>query len=286
MLIAGALVAATSLFAKALGLPTASGAGLHPLQITAGRFVFAWFALALVLCGRPTIRPAFHNVHWRWHIFRVLCGWSGITCMFAAVNYMPVAEATAISFLSPLLTMLLSVLLLGEHLTARKLLAAAMALCGAALILQPDASGLQPAGIMALGSAVLMGIEAIFIKRLSDAEPGMQILFVSNSIGMIIALAAASFVFTAPTGLQWLGLIALGTIMVTGQAFFIQSMKRGEASFVMPAFYSVLLFAALYDLAIFGVVPSSVAIAGSVLIVAAALLLAVKGSNNKPIDKL
>ncbi|MEM1317367.1 MAG: DMT family transporter [Pseudomonadota bacterium] len=275
MLMAGALVAATSLIAKALGLQTPTTDGLHPLQITAGRFVFAWTALALVLTFRPNMRPAFRAVHWRWHILRVICGWSGITCMFAAVVFMPVAEATAISFLSPLLTMALSVLFLGEHLTARKVVAAAMAVSGAVLILQPDTSGLQSAGLLAVASAVFMGIEAIFIKRLSDTEPGMQILFISNSIGGAIALVTANFVFTAPTALQWTGLIALGTVMVAGQAFFIQAMKRGEASFVMPAFYSVLLFAAFYDFAIYSVIPTPIAMIGSCLIVAAAILLAI-----------
>lgn len=186
---------------------------------------------------------------------------------------MPVAEATAISFLSPLVTMALSVTFLGEAMTARKIVATVSALVGGILILQPDADGLRPAGLLALASAGLMGVETILIKKLADSEPALQILLISNTIGTVIALSVASFVFVAPTAAQWVALCALGTIMVTGQAFFIQSMKRGDASFVIPAFYSVLVFAALYDLAIFDVVPTTLALLGSAFIVIAALLL-------------
>lgn len=63
MLAASALVAATSVLAKWLGLDAGDAAGLHPLQITAGRFGFAFLALIVVLTARPNLRPKFVDVH-------------------------------------------------------------------------------------------------------------------------------------------------------------------------------------------------------------------------------
>lgn len=269
--IAGALVAMTSILAKALGT---GPDGLHPLQISAGRFVFAFLLMLGCVVLRADLRPSLQGVRWPIYGARVFCGWSGITTMFAAVSEMPVAEATAISFLSPPFTMLLAVVFLGESLTARKILAVALALVGAALLLRPGGDAIQAAALFALASAMFLAVEVVFIKMLSDTEPPVRILLVSNAMGSVIALIAASFVWLPPLAGQWPLLVALGCVMVIAQAFFIQSMKRAEASFVSPVFYTVLVFAALYDFALYGVVPDLIAILGAAFIVAGALVLA------------
>lgn len=276
MLAASALFAATSLIAKILGQPLGNAAALPSFMVSAGRFGFAFCALLIVVSARPALRPPMRDIHWGWHIARSACGWLGITCMFTAVARMPVAEASAISFLSPIFTMGLAVLVLGENLTARKIIASLMALTGAMLIIRPGGDAIQPAAFYALGAAAFMGIEGMFIKRLSDAEPALQILIINNGIGATIALIAASFVWQMPSLTQWVFMAALGTIMVSGQSLFIQSLKRAEIGAVMPVFYSVLVFATAYDLALFGVVPAAAAMAGAGLIIAGALVLALR----------
>ena len=273
---AGALVAATSVLAKALGTGGDGTGGLSPFQISAGRFAFAFLALCVVLSIVPAARPSFSGARWTWHLLRSLCGWLGITSMFAAVGRMPLADATAISFLSPLVTMVLAAFWLGERVGPRKVLAAALAIVGATLVLRPGSDAFQAAGLLALLAAMFMGLETIFIKRLSDAEPALRILVINNAIGAALSLVAASVFWIWPTGLQWLLLAALGAIMVSGQAFFIPSMKRGEASFVIPAFYTVLIFAAAYDFMLYRVVPTPPAILGAALIVSGAFVLAMR----------
>ena len=102
---ASAILAVTSLLAKALGRGVA-GSALHPFQVTAGRF---GFALALLLVISIWLRPRLAGAAWGVHTARSLCGWAGATCLFAAAAAMPLAEATAISFLSPLATMILAI---------------------------------------------------------------------------------------------------------------------------------------------------------------------------------
>ncbi|MGB1208352.1 MAG: DMT family transporter [Paracoccaceae bacterium] len=274
MLGAGALVAATSLIAKTLGLADSSHAAIPAFQVSAGRFGFAFLTLCAFLLVRRQRPPSLHKAHWRWHLARSLCGWLGVTAMFSAVAHMPLAEATAISFLNPLVTMGLAVLLLDERLTTRRILAAGLSLMGALLILRPGTDAFQMAGLLALTAACLFGLEAIFIKRLSDTEPALRVLLINNAIGATVSISIATLVWVWPTPGQWGLLIALGAIMVCGQAMFVQAMKRGEASFVMPAFYGVLVFAALYDFALFGVVPAALAIAGAGCILGGAVLLA------------
>ncbi|MEL6313392.1 MAG: DMT family transporter [Pseudomonadota bacterium] len=278
MICASALIAATSLFAKALGTPTGATEALHALQVSAGRFGFALLGLLAFVTILPTARPSFQGAHWRWHITRTSCGWLGITCMFAAVASMPVAEATAISFLSPPIAMILAMFMLGEAFTARKLLAVILAATGAALILRPGSDAFQTAGLYALAAAVFMAFETMFIKRLSDSEPALRILIVNNALGACISIVVASAVWSSPSAQQWVLLILLGLIMVSGQALFIQSMKRAPASTLMPAFYSILVFAALYDWALNGVFPSNIAVLGGALIITGALVLTKNGA--------
>ncbi|WP_227267968.1 DMT family transporter [Roseobacter weihaiensis] len=274
MVAASALIAATSLIAKALGDATASRPALHPLQVSAGRFCFALSALLVFLLATPALRPSLAGAQWTLHLMRSLCGWLGVTAMFAAVARMPVGEATAISFLSPIVTLALAALMLGERVGARKVLAAGLALVGAVLILRPGSDAFQLAGLLALAAAALMGLEAIFIKRLTRSEPALRILVINNMIGAVLAAGVAAFVWQVPTGVQWLLLICLGVVMVCGQALFLQSMKRGDASLVMPAFYAVLVFAALFDFLLYQVVPSGFAFVGAALIVLSAVFLA------------
>ena len=76
--------------------------------------------------------------------------------------------------------------------------------------------------------------------------------------------------------MQWLTLAGIGVTIVSGQALFIQSMRLAEASFVIPFFYATLVFAALYDVAVFGQVPAATSLFGASLIIGAALLQAAR----------
>ena len=274
MIGASALVAATSLIAKTLGQDLGTSEGLHPFMVSAGRFAFALATLLVFLSLRPRMRPSLGGANLKWHLARSICGWLGVTAMFGAAARMPLGEATAISFLSPLVTMILAIFLLGEGSNARKWIAAALAVIGALILLQPGTDAFQPAAILALAAALLFGVESIFIKLLSDSEPPLRILLINNTIGAAVSVTVATFVWSAPSSEQWLLLVALGAIMVTGQACFIQAMKRGLASVVIPVFYMTLVFAAVYDLLVFAERPTLAAILGAALIVGGAWITA------------
>ncbi len=266
-----ALVAMTTLLAKLLGRGVIDGVELHPLQISAGRFLFAWLALLPVVAWH---RPSFKGVAWRLQTMRSLCGWGGVSCMFAAATLMPLADATAISFLNPMVAMVLAIPLLGERVGPWRWGAAVTALAGTWLLIRPGTDSFQVVALVALAAAVFMGLEAILVKMLTGADRPLRILFVNNSIGAVLALGAASFVWVPPTPMQWLGLAGVGVVMVSAQTFFIQGLRRADASFALPFIYATLVFAALYDYLTFRVVPAPLSLAGAALIVAGALVLA------------
>lgn len=274
---AAAFIAATSLMAKALGTDT-FGPPLHALQISHGRFVFAFLAIgtaALIL------RPRLMRPHWGLHIARTSCGWGGITLMFAAVAYIPLADATAISFLNPVFAMILAIPLLGERVGPVRWSATGLAFVGALILLRPTPESFQPAALLALGAALIMGFELIFIKKLTGREGPFQILLVNNLIGLGLSSLAVIPVWQPPTQAQWALLAAIGVCMAAAQACFVNGMARAEASYVAPFSYATLIFAALFDAVFFGVLPTAVSLAGAGIIVAGAVLLALREARVK-----
>ena len=190
---------------------------------------------------------------------------------------LPLASANALSFLSPLITMFLSILFLGERVGIRRWSAAAIAMAGALVLTAPGTETFQPAALVAIAAALFMGAESILVKRLSDTEPPTRILLINNSIGVVLSLTAASFVWQCPDATGWVFLTALGITMIAAQALFIQAMKRGEASLVVPLFYTILIFAAIFDLVIFDIIPTWQAVGGALLIVLGAVVISLRG---------
>lgn len=270
ILAASAFIAGATLMAKLLGTGTL-GPALHPLLISHGRFLFALVAIAgAVAALRPRIAPP----HWRLHLGRTTFGWAGVTLIFASVAYIPMSDATAISFLNPVFAMLLAIPLLGERVGRWRWLAAGIALTGALILLRPTPASFQPAALLALAAACAIGMELIFIKKLTGRESAIQILLFNNMLGLAIATLAVLPVWQMPTGPQWAALVAIGLLMACAQAFFVNGMARADASYVAPFSYATLIFAALYDFGVFRVVPDAVSRSGAAVILAGALLLA------------
>ena len=277
ILTATVFLAGTTLMAKFLGTD-ALGDPLHPLQISNGRFIFAFIGIsAAVLLTRQKIsRP-----NWGLHVGRSTLGWGGVSLMFASVAYIPLADATAISFLNPIFGMLFAIPFLGERIGPWRWFAAALAIFGAMVLLRPTPDSFQPAALLALGAAVGLGAELIFIKKLAGREPPLQVLWVNNLIGLGISSAAAFSFWQMPSPAQWAVMIGLGLIMACAQICFVNAMARAEASFVAPFTYATLVFAALYDALAFGQLPDFVTVIGAGIILTGGVVLAWREAVNR-----
>ncbi|MEH6524135.1 DMT family transporter [Sulfitobacter sp.] len=277
ILFATAFIAATTLMAKSLGTDTL-GPALPALQISHGRFLFAFIALSSVAA---IVRPKLSKPRWRLHIARTSFGWAGVTLMFASVAYIPLADATAISFLNPVFGMMLAIPLLREQVGRVRWSAAVLALIGALILLRPTPDSFQSAALLALGAAMVMGLELVFIKKLAGRENPFQILLVNNLIGLCIATFAVLPVWQVPTGQQWALLAGIGLCMAVAQTCFVNAMARADASFVAPFSYATLIFAALYDALFYGVRPDGVTYIGAGIILAGAFWLALREARLK-----
>jgi len=215
------------------------------------------------------------------HLARTLSGWMGITLIFASVAYIPLADATAISFLNPVFGMILAIPLLGERVGKWRWLAAAIAFTGAMILLRPTPASFQPAALLALGAAMILGLELNVIKKLTAREGPFSILVVNNALGICVSGLAVLWVWQSPTPSQWALLAGIGGAMAVAQTCFVNAMARADASFVAPFSYGTLIFAAVYDILFYDVVPDVISILGAAIIIMGALLLAWREGRNR-----
>lgn len=268
-----AFIAASTFFAKALGRGV-DGAPMHAFEIVLGRYGFAILALAPLMAIR---RVRLGGAPWGLYAGRSMFGWAGVSGLFAAAAMIPLADATAISFLNPIFAMILAIPILGEKVGPVRWAAAAIALAGGALLIRPGVEAIAPGALIALVAALAMAGEAMFAKLLARREGVVRMLFCTNLCAFGVALVAAGFVWRAPS-LPEVALMALvGWTMAAAQALYMTALKFSDASFATPFFYATLLFAALYDALWFKVIPAPLSLAGATLIVAGAVLLAVRG---------
>ncbi|MDF1748060.1 MAG: DMT family transporter [Alphaproteobacteria bacterium] len=264
------LIAMTTLIARALGPQIAGDAALHPVQVSWGRFFFG----ACTIIPIAMIRGVrLNNTPWLMHLGRIALGLGGVIGMFAAAGLMVLTDATAISFLSPLFSMIFAIIFLRETIGPWRWLAAGIAFLGAMVLTRPGLDTFQPAALIALSAACFLGAELIFIKKLSGRDWPLKILAINNGLAALFISIAVIYFWKAPTPMQWAMLVALGVIMVSAQTLFLKGIAMAEANVAAPFFYTTLIFATVYGWIVFGEVPGIYSLIGAGLIVCGALLL-------------
>lgn len=268
IVIASAFVAMTTLLAKKMGTGKEA---LSPVQITWGRYLFALVGLSLfALIKRPVLQKFNPGLH----AMRVSFGVSGVMAMFAVSTLIPLADANAITFLNPIVVMIIAALFLSEKVGPIRWSMAVLAFLGALLLIRPGASTFQPYALIALLAALFIGIEATVVKKLSGREPVFQILLVSNGAGAFVTSLLMIAFWQPPNNEQWFLLVLIGLTMLCAQSLYVPGLRMGEASFVVPFSYSTLLFAAFYDLFFFNVIPVPLSLAGCIVILFSGVILA------------
>lgn len=201
---------------------------------------------------------------------------------FLAIFAMPLAEATAIQFVSPMLTALLSAWLLGERISRRAWWAIIIAFAGVLVILRPNVEALGLAALLPLGAALGMAALMMLNRRGGqDVSPLAAQFFVA-------AFATPFLLVTAFAG-HWSGapMLVIGwpepsvvlrcaLVAVTASIahwLVFRATLRASAAAIAPTVYVQIIAATLIGMPWFGDWPDAVAVGGTLLIIAAGLWL-------------
>src|SRR6185312_7175628 len=183
------MLASASLFAlMAVSIRLAS-AQLHPFRITFFRSTFgALFALPLLVGpGWSLLRtPRFG-----FYVMRCVLGMGGMLAGFWAIVNLPLAEAVALSYSSPLFVTIGAVIFLGEVVRRRRWTAVIAGFIGVLVIVRPGSAAFAPGSMVALLAAGLTGAVTISIKSLTGSEPADRIVLLTTLLWVPLSLPAA-----------------------------------------------------------------------------------------------
>ena len=251
-----------------------------------GLTVFA--AVFLPFHGLRVLRTARPGAH----LLRGLCVVGANTCLFLGLAAMPIADAVAVFFISPLVITVFSVVFLGETVGARRWAAIAVGFVGVLVIVKPGTSAFQAAALLPMAAAVLYAVIHMIARKVGGTESAatmavyIQITFLvaCSVIGLSIGDGkfadqdhpSLAFLFRAwapvAAGDWWL-LALLGASGVMGGFFISQAYRVSEAAFAAPFEYVAMPMAIMWGVTVFGTWPDRTAWIGIALILGSGLYL-------------
>jgi S-adenosylmethionine uptake transporter len=206
-------------------------------------------------------------------VLRTVLGLCGAVGAFTAFRLLPLAEAYALIFATPLFITLMAVPVLGEKIGRARLAAVLAGLAGVLVVLRPGISdfGLGHAGAL---TAALFGSAATVIVRLIGPSERSAVLILFPMIGSIVVMGAAMPMVYRPILLPDLATMAFaGFLVVTGQFLIIIAYRNASAGFIAPIQYSQIIWAVMLGYLWFGERLDRYVAAGTIIIIASGLFI-------------
>ena len=192
----------------------------------------------------------------------------------SGLRFLPIAEASATGFVSPLFVTALSIVFLGESVGLRRWIATAVGLMGVVIILRPGSGAFHPAAFFPIVSALAWACTLIMTRMMSGREHALTTMTYSSITGACIVSALVPFVWVTPSWHDILFGIFIGIASTAGQWIVVLAFRYADASVLAPFSYTQLLWVTVLGFVIFGELPDIWTITGAVFIVASGLYTA------------
>ena len=197
-------------------------------------------------------------------------------CFFWSISLMPLADALAIVFVSPLVVTALSPWLLGETVGLRRWSAVIVGFLGACIIIRPGPEMLSSGAPFALAAGVCYALYLISTRRLAGSAPPSITLFYTALVGAIVLSLAVPFAWTTPDMSQIVLMAGLGLIAAIGHFLVIKAFDSAPASLLAPYGYSEIVMATAVGYLVFGDFPDSWTWAGIAIVIASGVYISLR----------
>jgi len=233
-----------------------------------------------MICVTPYTWHRAGSGFWRTRNLRLQLVRSGFllaaTCsFFLGLRYLPLAEASAITFTAPIFVVALSLPLLGERPTRARVVASLVGFAGMVIIARPGSAVLHPAIVFLLITAVSNALYQIYTRRLRNENPHTM-LFYTALVGAVASTIALPFALEA-TAITWhdVGLLLMaGLFAGLGHGAMIGAYARAPASLLAPFTYAQIVWATLFGLVVFDQHPDAISALGMSVVVGSGVALA------------
>ena len=217
------------------------------------------------------------------HLGRGVQGICAMFVNFAALARLPLMDATAISFASPLITVALAALILKERVRRYRWSAVALGFVGVIVMMWPyldmwstfyvGSAARTVGAICALVGAFLNAGTVIQTRRLTASETTSSIVFYFSLICALAGLATLPFGWLPVTVSEFIMLVMIGVIGGLSHLLLTESYRHAPASVVAPFDYTAMLWAFMLGYFVFGELPSIFVYVGAVIVVASGLFV-------------
>ena len=194
---------------------------------------------------------------------------------FTAIAYVPLAEASAISFISPFLVALIAAFVMKERVGIGHWIAIGVGFVGALIIIRPGSGDLPWQAVLVLFSSTFYATYQVMTRGLAGDDSPETSVFYAAMVGSVLTTLAVPFVWQTPASLQTvIELTSLGVFGGLGHYCVARALMWGPAPVISPFQYVQLLAASLFGYFIFGDVPSVWTYVGAVIIIASGVSIA------------
>ncbi|WOI55790.1 DMT family transporter [Palleronia sp. LCG004] len=205
----------------------------------------------------------------------------GVILWFFAMTQIPIAEVTAMNYVSPVYVAIGAALFLGERMRWPRIVAILVALVGVAIILRPGFREISPGHIAMIGTAILFAGSYLIAKVLSD-EVAPTVVVAMLSITVTIGLtpfAMAVWVWPTWSELGWLFLVA--TVATSAHLSMTLAFRAAPITVTQPVTFLQLIWATALGAFVFDEGVDAYVVTGGIVIVGAVLVITIREARAK-----
>ena len=257
--------------------------GVPAGQLVFFRSFFAILPVIIYLVWRGELAAGLKTERPLSHLWRGLVGTGGMGFGFFALTQLPLPEATAIQYATPLLIVVFSAIFIGETVRFYRWSAVLVGLVGVIIIVWPrltvfsggitDASGATLGAISALISCVFAAVAMILVRRLVFTERSATIVLYFSVSSSLIGLMTLPLGWVMPSTEQWVFLIGAGIAGGIAQILLTESYRHADMSVVAPFEYTSLLLTFAVGYFVFQDVPTVEMLVGGIIVVGAGVFI-------------
>lgn len=192
----------------------------------------------------------------------------------SALRFLPIAEATTTSFVSPIFVTVLSIVFLGERVGVRRWIATIVGLIGVIIVVRPGTSAFHPAALLAITSAACWACSLVATRKIAGRDSAVTTMTYSAITGFILLSVLLPFFWITPTWQEVALAACLGIAATSGHWLVVLAYRYGDASVLAPFSYTQPIWATVLGYAVFGDVPDGWTFVGAAVIIASGLYTA------------
>ncbi len=241
---------------------------LDPMQVVWGRYIFSVLLLPFLM-GPRRLRLAVRSKRPWLQLLRGALLAATTATFFTAIKYIPLADAIAIGFVSPLLATALAIPILGEKVGVRRWSAIAIGFVGIMIVLRPGFEERHWAYFLPLIVATLMATYNVctrLVVRHDTADTSLAYTNVFGAVVSTIAIVSLPGVWTAPDAIQWGLLVAIGAFGSIGHFCLILAYRSAPVSTLAPFTFGHIVLAVIAGWLIFNDWPDAWTLVGAAVV--------------------